>query len=426
MLRKKAVAIIISTIVLLSVTGCNGGTASEESTRETPSAATPVIEEPISSDPSDSGFIGLPPDPGDPEPFNNITAADLVADIRIGWNLGNTFDAYDLTWLGDNPSVTAMETGWQPNVTSAENINALSEAGFNAIRITVTWIKAVDENYIIREDWMARIREVVDYAVSNDMYIILNSHHDESHFSMLDKDFERTKDYFTKLWIQIAGVFRNYNEKLIFEGFNEPRTAGSSMEWRGGIAEEHNNLNLLNQNFVDTVRGTGGNNDKRILIIPTYAASANDVALKALVMPVDTVNNKIIVSIHSYAPWEFALKTGHDEPVEWSRETPGDTRPITDPIDHAHELFVSRGIPVIMGEMGALNRNNLSSRVEWAEFYTSYAKSKGIPCFWWDNGVSYVTILREWGWEETFGIFNRGTNQFDHPEIMEALMRGTN
>jgi endoglucanase len=126
-----------------------------------------------------------------------------------------------------------------------------------------------------------------------------------------------------------------------------------------------------------------------------------------------------------YAPWEFALRTGHDRVIEWNRNDPRDTRPITEPIDLIYELFVSKGIPVIMGEMGALNRNNLASRVDWAEFYVSYAKSKGIPCFWWDSGTFTVTRQHSWGWDETFGIFDRGANRFAHPEIVGALMRGT-
>nr|AGS52283.1 glycoside hydrolase family 5 [uncultured bacterium contig00061] len=111
--------------------------------------------------------------------FRDITAAQLVSEIKIGWNLGNTFEAAHMTWLGENPTVTQMETGWGNPVTTKANIDALKTAGFNAIRIPVTWIKAADSNYNIRTDWMARITEVVNYAVANDMYIFLNTHHDE-------------------------------------------------------------------------------------------------------------------------------------------------------------------------------------------------------------------------------------------------------
>ncbi|MDR2569915.1 MAG: glycoside hydrolase family 5 protein [Oscillospiraceae bacterium] len=432
---KKILTVIIGLLFLVALFGCTGNVNADDPVLETPPPDDFVIDEPSSDgDPTSDG----PPhatspidpntiptiDPNIPLPSENITAWELIANIRLGWNLGNTFDAHDFSWLGAHPSVSAMETAWQPNRTSKANMDALKAAGFNAIRIPVTWIKATDDDYIIREDWMARIKEVVDFAMGSEMIVILNSHHDESYFSMLDEDLERTKEYFTKIWEQIAEEFKDYSEMLVFEGFNEPRTRGSSAEWNGGTAKEHNNLNILNQNFVDIIRQSGGNNGNRILVIPTYAASATTTAQKGLVLPIDTIEDKLIVSIHSYAPWEFALRTGHDRPLEWSKDNANDTRPITEPIDMAFDLFVSNGIPVIMGETGTINRNNLPSRVEWAEFYIMYAKSKGIPCFWWDNGASHLTKQQSWGWEETFGIFNRATNELDHPEIMDALLIG--
>jgi len=237
---------------------------------------------------------------------------------------------------------------------------------------------------------------------------------------------QQTRRAFVRIWEQIALTFRDYNEKLIFEGLNEPRTIGSPAEWTGGTAEERNNLNILNQLFVDTIRRTGGNNAKRILMIPTYAASASEVAQRALIIPNDSVADKLIVSLHIYAPWEFALRTGPVGTVTtWSRNNPRDTQPITAPLDLAYTLFVSRGIPVIIGEMGALNRGNIEARAEWAEFFTAHARSRGMPSFWWDNGIASVSMQHNWGWDETFGLLDRRTNQFVHPEIVEALMRAT-
>jgi len=363
--------------------------------------------------------------------FKDITAAELVAVIRMGWNLGNTFDAHgdrngfpELGCSYAESTVADMEAAWVEHVTTKENIDAVKAAGFNAIRIPVSWYKACDADCNIRPDWITRVREVVDYAVANDMIISVDSHHDETFFSMLDKDLAETKRVFTRLWEQIAVAFRDYDEKLILEGLNEPRTVGSEAEWYG-TPEDHNNLNILNQLFINTVRKTGGNNGKRILMIPTLAASAYEAAQRALVLPEDSVKDKIIVSIHSYVPYEFALETGHDRPVEWNRDDPEDTLPITEPLDLAFELFVSRGIPVIMGEMGALNRNNIESRIKWSEFYTAYAKSKGIPCFWWDPWMTHLTHEEDGYWDETFGILNRETSRFDHPGIVEAMLRGT-
>jgi len=359
----------------------------------------------------------------------DITATKLVADIRMGWNLGNTFDAHGersgfselcKDYIDSTP--TEMEAAWVEHVTTKENINAIRAAGFNAIRIPVTWLKACDGDFNIRNDWMTRVKEVVGYAVDNDMIISVDSHHDERYYSLLDKDMPETKKVFVRLWEQIAEGFKDYSEKLILEGLNEPRTIDSEAEWYG-TQEDHKNLNILNQLFVDTVRKTGGNNAKRILMIPTVAASASEVSQKAFILPKDTIDNKLIVSIHAYEPYEFALETGHDRPVQWDINNPDDTSSITEPLDLAYELFVSRGIPVIMGEMGALNRNNIESRVEWTKYYVTYAKSKGIPCFWWDPWMTYVTCPDDEHdhWVETFGIFNRDTDTFDHPEIVNAM-----
>jgi len=354
-----------------------------------------------------------------PSPFNDISAEELAANIRIGWNLGNTLDTSNLFWLGDNPQVSEMETAWGNPVTTKATIDAVKNAGFNAIRIPVSWAKAANRNYVIRNVWMNRVKQVVDYAVSNDMYIILNTHHDEDIFKFRDSEMAESKRAFQKIWEQIADNFKNYDEKLIFESLNEPRTKGSQAEWNGGTAEERNNLNILNQLFVDTVRASGGNNVMRILMIPTYAASSLASAMNALTIPSDPQNsvNKIIVSIHAYEPYNFALN--ENSPVNtWSADRASDTAPIIERIDRAYNLFISKGIPVIMGEYAALNKNNEEARAEWAEFYTRYAGSRGVKCFWWDDGGQNVP-------PSGMGLLVRRTNNFAFPKIIEALMRAT-
>ncbi|MDR0494173.1 MAG: glycoside hydrolase family 5 protein [Treponema sp.] len=357
------------------------------------------------------------PTPGNPQPFNDMTAVELVSNMRVGWNLGNTLDCSGLAWLGGSSSAYQLETAWGNPVTKKDNITALKNAGFNVIRLPVSWAKCADKNYTIRANWMARVTEVVNYAVENDMYVILNTHHDEEIFKFKDADTKESLKAFARIWEQIAGNFKNYNEKLIFEGLNEPRTKGSVKEWQGGTPEEHNNLNAHYQVFVNTVRASGGNNDKRFLLVNTYAASGEAVAQNALIIPQDTAQNKIIASYHAYAPYDFALNT--NSPINtWDKNKSSDTSPITTPINQAYSTFVSKGIPVIIGEFGAMNKDNVEARAEWAEFYTSFAKDKGIPCVWWDNGVIS-------GNGEKFGLLNRGTNAFTYPEIIDGLMRGT-
>ncbi|MDR1837417.1 MAG: glycoside hydrolase family 5 protein [Treponema sp.] len=353
-----------------------------------------------------------------PSPFNDISAEELAANIKIGWNLGNTLDTSDLYWLEKNAPVSQFETAWGNPVTTKANIDAVRNAGFNAIRIPVSWSKAANRNYVIRDAWMNRVKHVVNYAVSNDMYIILNTHHDEDIFKFRDSEMAESRKAFQAIWKQIADNFRNYDEKLIFEGLNEPRTKGSPGEWNGGTGEERNNLNILNQLFVDTVRASGGNNLMRVLMVPTYAASALAVAMNALTIPSDPQNsvNKIIVSIHAYEPYNFALNEKSTVNT-WSVSRTSDTAPITERIDRAYNLFVGKGIPVIMGEFGALNKGNEEARAQWAEFYTSYAKSRGIKCFWWDNGGQNDPPL-------SFCLLIRRTNRFAFPLIVGALMRG--
>jgi len=348
--------------------------------------------------------------------FNNITAAQLVSEIKVGWNLGNTLDCTNVTWFGPNPTVTQLETAWGNPVTTKANIDALKNAGFNAIRIPVSWAKCADANYNIRADWMARVKEVVNYAVDNNMYILLNTHHDESIFKFLNKDMEESQKAFKMIWGQIANAFKSYNEKLVFEALNEPRTAGSQNEWNGGTAEERNNLNIYYRLFVETVRASGGNNEKRVLMINTYGASAVASAMNSLEIPNDIVNNKIIVSIHAYAPYNFALNANSAYNT-WNRNSSADTNPIAEPINLAYNTFVSKGIPVILGEFGAMNKNNIAAGTQWAEYFVNYAKNKEIPCFWWDNGSIS-------GDGEKFGLLDRKTNNFSFPEIVAALMKG--
>jgi endoglucanase len=341
--------------------------------------------------------------PDDPVPSDDISAVELVAKIRVGWNLGNTLDA--------NPT----ETSWGNPMTKKSNIDAIKTAGFNAVRIPVSWSHHVDSSYNVDASFMKRVKEIVGYAMDNNMYVLLNTHHDEDIFKFQDKDMDKSKAAFTKIWQQIANNFKDENLRLIFEGLNEPRTKDSSAEWSGGTKEERDNLNAMEQIFVDVVRASGGKNTKRVLLVSTYAASAEQAAMNGVLIPNDPSNTvkKIIVSVHAYSPYNFALNEGTGKTDKWSKDNPSDTGGVKTPLDRAYSIFVSKGIPVIMGEFGAFNRNNESARAEWAEYYVSYAKSKGIPCFWWDDGGN-------------FKLLNRGNNTFYFPKIKDALIKGAN
>jgi endoglucanase len=362
--------------------------------------------DPEASGPTGGGTNGPPNDGSTTDPFD-ITAAQLVSQMKLGWNLGNTFDA----WRTDNPgfnysgqTVQQMETLWGNPVTTQAHINAIKNAGFNTIRIPVTWFKVLGTNNTIRTDWMNRVKQVVDWAIALDMIVILNTHHDEEIFKFTNNAaVEQSLVIFKRVWEQIADAFKDYNEKLIFEGLNEPRTKGVTHEWTGNAAE-YANLNRHYQVFVDTVRASGGNNGGRILMVNTYAASAGQQAMNGLVLPTDTVPNKIIVSIHAYEPFQYA----HEFPGTMNDWTP---TAIDGVMTRAHNIFISKDIPVVMGEFGVRReRHDTPRAAAWAEYYVSEARKRGIPCIWWDDGGN-------------FRLFTRSNSTF-HTGILNALKRG--
>jgi endoglucanase len=370
----------------------------------------------------------VPANGGREEDDTGLTAAELVAQMTIGWNLGNTLDAANGK-ASPELTVEEIETMWVggvTRVTTKAHIAALKKAGFNTIRLPVTWFKVCDNDYNIRADFMARVKEIADYAVENEMFIILNTHHDESIFEFTDVRMKESLKAFKKIWEQIAETFKDYDEKLIFEGLNEPRTRNSAAEWDGGTLEERRNLMEYYEVFIATIRASGGNNGKRILMINPYAAGTTTTAIKGLYIPNDTLPDKIIVSVHAYTPYNFALNTGAGIVYTWDAGNPSDTSAIRALIDRAYNKFVQAGIPVVIGEFGAMDRSNNTDRpreqydairAAWAEYYVGYARSKGIPCVWWDNH-SFS------GGGERFGLLNRDTNAFTFPLVVDGLMRG--
>lgn len=343
--------------------------------------------------------------------IRNISSMELVQEMRTGWNLGNSLDV-----ISDDPNLTAdqYETYWGNIKTTQEMIKAVSDAGFNVLRIPVSWEGHLssDGKYTIDKQWLDRVNEVVDYGLSNDMFVIINTHHENWIFPD-SSHFEQNKDELTKIWTQIGTRFKNYNEKLLFEGMNEPRQQNTPTEWIGGDSEGHKYVNELNKVFIDTVRGLGGNNAKRHLLIPTYAASYTEKAIDALTLPDD---DKIIVSIHAYVPYDFTMnKTGTDK---WNKDDSSCTSDIDNLMNKLKTAFIDKGYPVIIGETGAVNKNNNNDRASWSEYYLHAAKSTGIPCIWWDNG-SFL------GNGESFGLLSRDSECWIFKDILNAILKGT-
>ena len=334
------------------------------------------------------------------------SAKELTSKMGVGWNLGNTLDSVG-SWINGD---LEHETAWGNVKTTKAMIDAVKKAGFKTIRIPVSWGEHMDSNGKVSSEWMDRVQEVVDYAYDNGMYVILNSHHDNGWIKLTENDEKAVSKKYKYLWQQIAERFKDYDERLIFEGLNEPRTEGSAREWSGGTAAEHKILNNYYKVFVDAVRGKGGYNKTRYLMVAPYAASSSYSAMAALEIPDD---DRIIVSVHSYSPYSIALDTNSKDKTF----TDNGKREIDSVFSNIDKLFTSKGIPVIMGEFGTLNKSNTEERVKVAEYYVSTAKKYGVTCVWWDNG----SVVQASG-SEGFGLLNRSKVEWYYPEIVKALV----
>ncbi|MCH5349936.1 MAG: cellulase family glycosylhydrolase [Oscillospiraceae bacterium] len=335
------------------------------------------------------------------------TAEELVSKMTIGWNLGNTLDSWNNDGSKKLKNDVDYETCWGNPKTTKAMITAVKKAGFNTIRIPVTWTDHIDKNGKINADWLDRVQEVVDYAYDSGMFVIINTHHDESWIKFDSKNSAASLKKFTNVWKQIAARFKNYDQKLIFEGMNEPRTIGSATEWSGGTKSEWKAINSFYSSFVKTVRASGGNNKNRLLMLAPHAAKWYYDSASALTIPDDDM---IAVSIHAYVPNSAAF----DMSVKDNSFTENGKAEIDQVFEIIDEVFLSKGIPVVMGEFGTTNKSNTKVRAEIAKYYVSTAASYGVPCCWWDNGLTTTT-------GEGFAIFNRKTLKWYFADIVKAL-----
>lgn len=352
------------------------------------------------------------------EELTGMTAAEIVAQMGIGWNLGNTFDATG----GSTANVYSQEQSWgNPKVDTAQ-IKRVKEAGFNTIRIPVTWYRQLskDGTYTIHPAFLDRVKEVVDMAYAEGLFVIINMHHEEwLNSSTLDKDYEQIGVQLAAIWKQIAAAFADYDQHLIFEGMNEPRLKGTAAEWNG-TPEGSAAVNYLNQVFIDTIRTDAqGYNGERALMIPGYAASCSGVLLNRIEIPQwnGAQAENIIVSVHSYTPYDFCLS---DNMVRFDLTNTSNTMSIDSIFYTIKSFFLDKGIPVVISETGATNtQDNTEARGNWAYYMGKKAATYGVPICIWDNG-SYGNS----GGECHVWINRKGEEVSPFPVLLERLMEG--
>ena len=347
-------------------------------------------------------------------------AMAFMRKISCGWNLGNTFDAYDRydRFIGG----TRAETIWCGAKTTRELLQEVRNAGFLAIRIPVSWHNHVDEAFTIDPAWMERVQEVVGWALELDFYVIVNVHHDNdpAWFYPDSAHYERSAAYLTAIWTQMAEAFGGCGDHLILESMNEPRLTGTPYEWSWdekvpACRDAADCINRLNQLFVDTIRASGGNNAERYLAVPAYDAGPWYACTDAFVLPEDPAN-RIIVSAHAYSPYNFALNRESSDCSFDPQRDIQKVREIYGIMEDLYGRFVSRGIPVMMDEFGALEKSgNTQARVNYTAYYTAAAASFGIPCFVWDNHFFS-------GNQERFGLIERNRLEWVYPDVALAIV----
>ena len=273
------------------------------------------------------------------------TAAEAVKNMKVGWNLWNTLDSHNNN-VYDQANFQSNETGWGNPKTKPELMKMMRKAGFGVIRVPVTWFPYTDVNGNVDPRWMARVHEVVDYVIDQGMYCLLNVHHDTADYggSWIKADetnYLHNHKRFENIWRQIAEEFKDYDEHLLFEGYNEMLDAKNQWGepiWQSTEEEARLSYEALNkyaQSFVNSVRSTGGNNIFRNLVVNTYAANISDISIENLKIPEDVVDNHIAFQIHYY-PQVFTK--ANEE--------------ITETIEKWKKAAHLKGAPIIVGEWG--------------------------------------------------------------------------
>lgn len=328
--------------------------------------------------------------------MRGLTAAQLVADMGPGWNLGNSLES------------EYNETYWGNPATTKEMIDKIAAKGFKTLRVPVRWDDSYSNpsNYTIKTEFMDRVETVVNYGLQNGMYVIINVHHNDLQ-TMVSTDGsvkQRVKDELIAIWKQVGNRFKDYGDYLIFETINEPRY---QEDWNGNTAF-YECVNEYNEASRAAMRGTGGNNSSRLIMMPTYAASSD--STKISIWKKLAADDMIAVSIHAYLPYDFAFDgKGH------SNWTESDYYDLSAVFLRLNSTFIKKGLPVVIGEFGATGKDNVADREKFAKAYATFAKKYKMPCVWWDNNLFGTGA-------EMFGIFDRTSLNFVYGGIADAII----
>ena len=361
--------------------------------------------------------------------MRNISTAQIVREMGIGINLGNTFEAcgdwieeVDTKWGDGVLEPKDYETAWGSPVITKQMIDGMANEGFGVVRVPVAWSNMMDKNtYTISPAYTARVQQIVDWVIDADMYCIINIHYDNGWVNNFPNDENGSMYRYETMWKQIAESFKNYDDHLIFESQNEELGWESIWNpWTGTQSQKEKSYalcNRINQKFVDVVRASGGNNSQRHLLISGYNTGIDRTCDSLFKMPNDPAN-RMAVSVHYYTPAGFAILEDKDESWAKARSTWGtsdDYNELNSWMDMMKTNYVDKGIPVIIGEYGCPTKGKETASV--VRFLSSVCKAaydrQMCPVLW-------ATPKGEDGGEYG-GHYDRNTCKISNPDLKKAF-----
>ena len=364
---------------------------------------------------------------------DTVTGAQLADAMGFGFDLGNTLDAFDDS-KGQNQGLES-ETCWGVTKTSKEIIEGLVKKGFKSIRLPVTWHNhLIDNHYTIDPEWMKRVKTIVDWSIDAGLVVILNDHHDNAAaadelaygagYYPARKHITESIKFLYNVWTQIALAFNDgYDQRLVFETLNEPRPRDTDCEWtykKGEtVCEEAASVvNEFNRLIVKAIRETGGNNEKRFIMVTPLSAAYGSATSSDFIFPGDSQYNpsnpKIMLSVHMYLPYNFAM----NKDTAYVTFEDAYANELISNFKYLYENFCLKGHQVVVGEMGTIDKNNTEARVAWAKVYMEYSRKYNLPCFIWDNQWFYNPNIDG----ETLGLYFRNNLTWTFNEYVDAFI----
>ncbi len=376
---------------------------------------------------------GTGPSAGGGGENQELTLSEFIKSLGNGWNLGNTLDAKTDGYNTDNLGLST-ERSWGLPYTTRKMIDAVSQKGFKTIRIPVSWHNHIMQREGCRIDvkWLERVRQIVDWSLESGLNVIINIHHDNLSEDGLKKnagfcvspDFsensahkESSMAFIEAVWSQVSSTFRDYDERLVFELLNEPRAVGTAHEWNSsGAALLKMNALIMEyeQRALDVIRSSGGKNAVRYVMVPPYAASPDN--MDGWSLPSDSATKKLIVSVHAYTPYEFAMGSSSVNEFSQSHRASIDYL-----FENLRRNFLQKGIPVVVGEVSATDKKNTAEREKWTQYYFGKARTLSVPLVLWDNMVTASTGGSiDSG--ECHGYFNRNDCSWFFPDMVDMML----